>query len=236
MVDENYLSKRIEQIVKACPESKEIYEIGCDHGYITMSLLLSGKTKNVIATDISMSAISKAILNCQKKNLLPYISFRQGDGFKAYTKYDRATVAVISGLGGTEIVKMLKELPSRIDEIVFSPMTDCRAVREWLVKNKFKIVKDFQFEDNGFYYTVFKAERLKLGEKFTIEPLYLYFGKDNFDEEYREEFIKYLKSEEERIIKLYKKIGEISIALNEKYQFITESLTKLGVELMPISD
>ena len=234
MVDENYLSKRIEMIVTTCPKTKEIYEIGCDHGYITMSLLLSGKTQNVIATDISMNAISKAIINCQKKKLLPFISFRQGDGFQAYTRFDRATVSLISGLGGTEIVKMLDNIPSKITDVVISPMTDDHMVREWLVEHKFSIEKDFMFEDGGYYYNVIYAKKLKVGDKFQTESLYMYFGADNFKDEYKDEFIKYLKSEEERIITLYKKIGEISNSLNEKYQLITEALTRLGLELIPI--
>ena len=234
MVEENYQSKRIQHIVDTCPKTKEIFEIGCDHGYVTMSLLLTGKTKNVVSTDISIQAINKAILNCQKKNLLPYISFRQGDGFKPYTKYDRATVAVMSGLGGTEIVKMLANRPEKITELIINPMTDDYKVREWLVKNKFKITKDFMFEDNGFHYVVIHAEKLNFAEKFTIEPLNMYYGKDNFTDEYKEDFINYLKAEEARIISLFRKIGEISKGLNEKYQLVTEALTRLGIDLLPV--
>ena len=236
MMEEEYLTKRIQKIVDTCPKTKDVYEIGCDHGYITMSLLLTGKAKNVVATDISMDAITKAILNCQKKKLLPFISFRQGDGFQAYTKYDRATLGVISGIGGNEIVKILGKVPEKINDLVISPTSDIYNVRNWLVHNGFKIDKDFLFEDRGQYYTVIYATRLKASEKYTVEPLYLYYGKDNFeDEEYKEEFIKYLKSEEERIIGLFKKLGEISVKLNEKYQIITESLSRLGIELLPIA-
>lgn len=236
MVEEYYLTKRIQQIVTTCPKTKEVYEIGCDHGYITMSLLLSEKTKNVIATDISMQAINKAIINCQKKRLLPFISFRQGDGFKPYTKYDKATLAVISGLGGKEIINMLENIPSKITELVISPMTDDYAIREWLINNNFKIEKDFMFEDSNYFYTVIYAIKLNKSEVFSIEPLYMYYGKQNFEEEYKEDFIKYLKIEEEKIISLFRKIGEISNSLNDKYQIITESLTRLGIDLLPVTE
>ena len=64
----------------------------------------------------------------------------------------------------------------------------------------------------------------------------MYYGKDNFTDEYKEDFITYLKNEEERIIHLFRKIGEISKGLNEKYQLVTESLTRLGIDLLPVEE
>lgn len=234
MENEFIQSRRINEIISVCPNSKEILEIGCDHGYVTAGLLLSGRCMKVISTDISPASINKAVLFCQKYNLLPYISFREGDGFSVLTKYDKVNCAIIAGIGGVEMINILKNGNSKIKNLVLQPLTNEKLVREWLVKNKYKIETDYMFEDKGQLYNIIVAKEGKTNIR-KFNPLFYIYGKDNFLAN-NPEFVKYLRIEEIKIIKLFQSIGEISKSLNEKYSLITEALVECGEEPLPVDE
>ncbi|MBO7508206.1 MAG: tRNA (adenine(22)-N(1))-methyltransferase TrmK, partial [Clostridia bacterium] len=93
------LSKRLEAIVNVCPDGRTVADIGCDHGYVTAELILEDKVNKVIATEKSPECLNKAVYLASSINILPFISFRQGDGFGPITKYDKLDYAIIAGMG-----------------------------------------------------------------------------------------------------------------------------------------
>jgi len=213
-------SIRISKIIDICPPSKVVADIGCDHGNITAGLLLNGKASRVVATDISLESLNKALLLCERLNLLPYVSFRQGEGFQSVSKHDGVKVAIIAGMGGREIMNILGDKKKRPKKLVLQPMNDEIELRDFLIRNKYKIVTDYIFEDGGIYYTLIYAVK---GRNKRFKNIYYFYGRDNFLGN-NETFIKYLRQEEEKIVTILLNMGVISEQLNDKYAWIKEAL------------
>lgn len=211
------LSTRLENIVELCDKTSVIADIGCDHGYVTAELILSNRCDRVIATDISAPSLDKAIVFCDSLNINGYVSFREGDGFSVIYKSDKVKQAVIAGMGGMEIIKILEEKNNNLKNFVLQPMRDVVKLREYLINNKYKIVYDYLVYDDEIYYNVIKVTK----GRNHLKPMEIYFGKDNFDFN-REVFKKYLLSEKEKLEKLKNKINGLTKS-NEAHLIYVEA-------------
>ena len=112
------MDKRLETIVGLCDKNKVIADIGCDHGLVTAELILEEIADTVIATEISADCLNKAIMLANRINIWPYVSFRECDGFKLVTKYDKVNQAVIAGLGGKKMIEILEHKPKNLHNFV----------------------------------------------------------------------------------------------------------------------
>jgi|AntRauTorcE11897_2_1112592.scaffolds.fasta_scaffold00001_50 tRNA (adenine22-N1)-methyltransferase len=213
------LGKRLETIVNYCSRTRTIADIGCDHGQVTAELILQAKAYNVIATEISSPSINKAVRLCSQLNILPFVSFREGDGFAPITKYDKVDSAVIAGMGGYEIIKILRASKIRVNELVLQPMSDAVKVRGYLLQIGFRIVEDVIVKEKNKFYTVMKVRNGNM----KITDLELYFGVTNI-KELSKEFIEYVKLEREKILKVEKMIGELTKAYQHQLKRIDKVL------------
>lgn len=211
------LGKRLETIVNFCSNTRVVADIGCDHGQVTAELILQAKAFKVIACEISPSSLNKAVRLASNLNILPFVSFREGDGFSVISKYDKVNSAVIAGMGGMEIIKILKESKVRVEELVLQPMRNEVELRGYLLQIGFKIVEDTILKENGKFYTVIKARdgRMKITE------LELYFGVSNF-RHYNEDFEEYLRKEKLKLKKIEEAVGE----LNNDYKLKMKRIDK----------
>ena len=216
------LSNRLEAIVKLCDNYKTIADIGCDHGYVTAELVLSNKCEKVIATDISRNSLYKAIRFCDSLNINSYVSFREGDGFKVIYKNDKVKQAVIAGMGGMEIINILENKNIKLKNFIFQPMRDVVKLREYLIRNKYKILNDFIVYDDGIFYNIIKVTKGRT----KLRPLELYFGKDNFEEN-RDVFKMYLNSEKNKLLELENKVGGLTSTNSSHLAYVEAALKYL---------
>lgn len=120
-------------------------DVGCDHGYVGAEALNRGLARQVIFVDISDNCLQKARSNCPagfKHNA----SFLCQDGLGSVV----CDTAVISGMGGLEILSILnsaKRLPSAI---VLQPMRNIVDVRKYLLKH-YSLTLDATVYDGKFY-------------------------------------------------------------------------------------
>lgn len=212
------LGKRLETIVDLCSRTRTIADIGCDHGQITAELILQAKAYNVIATDISSASINKAVRLSSQLNILPFISFREGDGFKPITKYDAVDAAVIAGMGGSEMIRIMQESKVRVNELILQPMTDVVKVRGYLLQIGFKILVDITIKEGDKYYNIIKARSGKM----KITELELYFGLTNI-EQLSNDFIESIRIERSKILKVKELVGE----LNKDYKAQLKRIDKV---------
>lgn len=197
------ISPRLQTIVKLCDHNKLIADIGTDHGYVACELVLQEKAENVIAIDISEKCVSKAIWLANSLNISNFISFRVSDGFQNITKYDKVKQAVIAGMGGMEIIRILESKPKKLYDFVLQPMHDTLALRDYLIRNKYKILVDMLVFDNGKYYDVLKVT----SGKTKLSDLEFYFGTSNFFENYLT-FYNYLKAEKAKLDGFRRQLGD----------------------------
>ena len=212
------LGKRLETIINFCSRTRTIADIGCDHGQVTAELILQAKAYSVIATDISSESLNKAVRLCSQLNILPFVSFREGDGFTPITRYDKVDSAVVAGMGGSEIIKILSESRVRVNELILQPMNDAVKLRGYLLQIGFKIVEDVTIKEGDKYYDVIKAKSGKM----KITELELHFGVTNM-EELSQDFIESIRVERAKILKVKDLVGE----LNKEYKAQLKRIDKV---------
>lgn len=216
------LSTRLENIVNLCDNVSTIADIGCDHGYVSAELILSNKCNRVVAIDISERSLNKAIRFCDSLNINNYISFRQGDGFNVIFKSDKVKQAVIAGMGGMEIIKILENKKINLTNFVLQPMRDVVKLREYLIDNHYKILYDYLIFEDGIYYNIIKVKK----GRNNLKPMEVYFGKDNFDWN-TEVFKEYLLNEKQKLEDLSKKINGLTKSNEAHLLYIEAGLTYL---------
>ncbi len=214
------LSPRLEAVVDLCPKAKVIADIGCDHGLVTAELVLQDKTETVIAVEKSAQCLNKAVSLADSINILQFVSFREGDGFNPTTKHDKIKFAIIAGMGGDEIIKILENKPKKLFDFVLQPMKDSLKLREYLVLHGFRILVDkLVKEDNKFYDVI----RVTKGRD-SLSELELIFGKTNFTDNY-EVFYEYLINRQKQLADFKAQVGGLASKLQVEYNRIQEALS-----------
>lgn len=166
------MTERLEKIFSVIPECQVFADVGCDHGYLAKAVLKSGKCKKVILSDVSEKCLQKAKdLLCeeiQNQTALAVVS----DGFDNLPKCD---CALIAGMGGEEIISILKKAKSLPDILVLQPMKNTDKVRVTTVELGYQVLTDFTFQVGRIFYDLMV---LKVG-KDSLTPQEIAYGRTN---------------------------------------------------------
>lgn len=168
--------------------NKVVVDVGTDHGKVGAELLNTGIANKVYFTDISSKSLNKAQMLVDKLGFSDRAEFVVCDGLTGFEAIEPCDI-IIAGMGGEEIVKILKEskINSSVDAFILQPQKNIYKVRAYLVDNGFRIIKDFVVKDNKQFYFVIKAVK----GKDRLSELELYFGRTNLQEK-SNDFLEYL--------------------------------------------
>ena len=211
------VNNRISKICELVTFNKTA-EIGADHGKISLELLKQGKVKEVYLTDISDKSLQKARDNFKENKLLDSAKFLVGDGLTVFNQPVNDYEAIIAGMGGKEIISILSN-PNRVDKIdnfVLQPQKNVVQLREFLIKNDFKILTDVMVKDMGKFYNVLKVVK----GKDHLTKLELHFGRTNLILK-NNDFLEFLKKELNLFESVVEK-SENSDTAQEKINLINE--------------
>lgn len=201
---------RINALINEILPCKYLADIGSDHGYVAVIAKLSGLCEVSIASDISSPSISKAdrlIKECNVDNVFT----RVGDGVKTL-KNEECDTVVIAGMGGTEIVKILKEGKRRFNRYILSPHKNSEILRRYLSENNLCAIKDYKIKNKTHFYDIIVAE----SGYYNPSEREILYGK--LDNEYVLDYIQY---EESRILKLLDKVnGKKLVELKKKLDLL----------------
>ena len=174
--------KKLCEAVNVCSNGKNltVCDIATDHGYLAEELSKQDNVNQVIATDISEKCLNK-LVDLIKLHNLKKIETIVGDGLLPIKKAD---VAVVAGVGGWEIIKMLKNQNVNFDGttkcnlFVLQPAQNVIELRKWLFENEIFIIKDYIIEDAGRFYPIIIVDiSKKQSNEMSIYNLWL--GRDN---------------------------------------------------------
>ena len=155
------ISKRLKTIADLVTPGLTVADIGTDHGFVPVYLVRNNISPFVFAADVSKGSLEKARENVTYFHLEDRIECRLSDGFSAFSPGE-AECAVISGMGGILIAKILSASPLVTDflkEVILSPHRDAELVRECVFEAGFKIITDMEIEDKKKKYVIIKAVR-----------------------------------------------------------------------------
>ncbi|MBP5599126.1 MAG: SAM-dependent methyltransferase [Lachnospiraceae bacterium] len=188
------LSQRLTKVKNTVINCETVCDIGCDHGFVSISLIKEGKAKRVIACDINKGPLEAAKENVSKEDLSNQIELRLSDGLSQVTLKDKPDSIVIAGMGGALMCKILTEgslVASSANQLVLQPQSEIFLVRKWLRENGFYIENEEFLKDMGKFYVIMDARPGKsegfdseIQEFFDIYSKNLIDKKDNLYKEY----------------------------------------------------
>lgn len=150
-----------------------VADIGCDHGYLSIHLLINGIASSVIASDINEGPLQSAVRNAEKYGVRDRIRFFLSDGVRNIPR-DFDTL-VCAGMGGDTMIHILESAPwlrSTQYRLVLQCQSKTPMLRRWLSGQGWRITEECVLRDGRFLYTVMEVywepehPRLTVGEAY----------------------------------------------------------------------
>lgn len=165
---------RLKAIADMIPECESIADIGCDHGYLPIYLVQTGRVQRALAMDVNPGPLEQARMHIGQNGLQNVIECRLSNGFAALAA-EEVQVVTIAGMGGMLIAQLMDEAPVGVLEMlntfIVQPQTEVDVVRRKLHEKGFKIDNECMIYDRGKRYTICKAVR---GEQAYDDEEYAY--------------------------------------------------------------
>ena len=184
------MTDRLNKIFSLLPSCEIFADIGCDHGYIAKAMLKSGKCKKAIISDISSKCLEKAEQLLSEEIKLGKAQSVVSNGF---LKIDYCDLALIAGMGGQEIVDIIKraDIQNKLPvKLVLQPMKNVQDVRKLVIEQGYKVLVDKIFKSGKIFYNILSLE--KGYDYLTSEEIE--FGRDNLKNP-TEDFIQFINGE-----------------------------------------
>lgn len=158
-----------------CQPGQVVADIGCDHGYVSITLTNKGIFNKALAMDIN-----EGPLKLCKQNIALYgdetkIETRLSSGFDKLNKGEADSV-IIAGMGGMlirDILEAGKDKLLEVNQLVLGAQSDLDTVRKYITAAGFKIDHEEMLEEDGKYYQLIRAIRCEMITPLSnIEALY----------------------------------------------------------------
>ena len=224
------LSKRLQAVARLVTPGSRLADVGTDHGYVPIWLFEQGQILSAIAMDLRNGPLERAREHIQMHGLDAHIETRLSDGLDKLLPGEADSI-VIAGMGGMLVVKILSQgqkLLSSVKELILQPQSDLDAVREYLHRTGFVIVKEDMIFEDGKYYPMMKAVH---GDNTDDRKIWFLYGRLLLEN--RHPVLKsYLEKEYDGCCKLLEKLSRTSTEvakhrceeLSEKRLLIEEAL------------
>lgn len=149
------LQPRLRAIAELVPAGSLLADIGTDHGYIPVSLLLEGRIRGAIASDIGAGPLDHARRTARQWDVEGGIDFRLCDGLSGFAPQEADTI-VIAGMGGDNICGILSSAPwtARGPLLLLQPMSKAELLRGWLPAHGYRVQAERLAADKGVLYPI----------------------------------------------------------------------------------
>ena len=224
------LSKRLQAVANLVTPGKRLADIGTDHGYVPIWLYEQGRIPSALAMDLREGPLQRAKEHIRMHGLDEKIKTRLSDGLEKLLPGEADSI-VIAGMGGMLVVKILTQGQAVLDsvqELILQPQSDLDAVREYLHRTGFVIVREEMVFEEGKYYPMMKAVH---GENTDDRKIWFLYGRLLL-ENHHPVLKSYLLQEYDSCCKLLEKLGQTATVvagrrcqeLLEKKKLIEEAL------------
>ncbi len=135
-----------------------VADVGCDHGYLGIHLLLDGVAASVIAADVNRQPLDCALHNAHKYGTSDKMSFYLSDGVRNIPRDFDAMVC--AGMGADTMISILEAAPwlkSEQYRLVLQCQSRRPQLRQYLYDNGFFIATETLAKDGKFIYPVMEV-------------------------------------------------------------------------------
>ncbi len=152
------LTPRLRQLAQLIPQGARLTDVGTDHAYLPVWLLLEGVIPSAIAADLRFGPLARARETAARYGVSDKISFRLCDGLSAIGPEETDAVA-IAGMGGETIASILDAAPWTREgkRLLLQPMTSFPDLRAWLQKHGYSIEEELIVREGNKLYSIWSA-------------------------------------------------------------------------------
>lgn len=230
------LSDRLQAAYDMVSEGSLVADVGCDHAFLSIALVLSKKSPEVFACDVNEGPLEKAGQNIASAGLSEQIHTVLSDGLRALKP--PVDSVVICGMGGSLVIHILEQSLEKVratGELILSPQSDIGKVRMWLKNHSFSLIEERAVIDAGKYYCIIKAAPSEEPEGWEVPGISGDETLDRYVMEYGPYLIKtrdkvfeeYLKKKSRQIEEILKKLDD----LTDRYKELNAELHCVGIFL-----
>lgn len=152
------LSKRLARCADYIGTANRLADIGCDHGYLGISLLKNGQAKSVIAADVRPLPLQAAKENAERFGFQEMMEFYLSDGTQNIPRdFD---IMVCAGMGADTIISIIDNAPwlqSTAYRLILQCQSKTALLRKYLNDAGFSIQRESALKDGRFLYTVMEV-------------------------------------------------------------------------------
>lgn len=160
------LSDRLKNIADMVLPCDILYDVGCDHGFLSIYSIEKGKAGKAVAMDVVKGPLNAAAEHVKEAGFEDVIECRLSDGLHNVTTEeiripDCRKALVIAGMGGPLILRILSECPDirdGFDEIIVGPQSQIEEFRRGIREQGLTIVDEDMVLEDGKYYPIIKME------------------------------------------------------------------------------
>lgn len=171
------LGPRLALCAQLARPGKILIDVGTDHAYLPIWMLLSGQIPRAVACDINPGPLNSAALHARRYGVEDRLALVRSDGLEALGPQDGEEI-VIAGMGGELILRIVSRAPwlqAPEKRLVLQPMSNPARLRLGLSALGFRVLEERAVEDSGKVYSAFSAEYA--GEPQPDGGLYPYMGR-----------------------------------------------------------
>ncbi|MBR1762873.1 MAG: SAM-dependent methyltransferase [Eubacterium sp.] len=213
------LSKRLSAAANLIRQGSRLADIGCDHGYVPVSLILDGRIESAVASDINEGPLKSCINLVKEYELEHKIKCVLSNGLERIN-LDEVDDILIAGMGGILIYDILNS--DKVDfeklkekHLVLNSMTHPEEARLWLNNYGFEIQNDIIVKEGKHYYSIMDAYYTGENNNFDAD---CFLGKIEVTKEnigYFEHLLNYLKNKQKGEPDFSEEIKKIEEKIND---------------------
>lgn len=192
------LTPRLRAIAEQVARGARFADVGTDHAYLPVWLVLNGVVDGAVAADLREGPLERARQTAQQYGVTDRVSFRLCDGLSAVTP-EEADVIAIAGMGGDTIAGILAAAPWTKGEgkmLLLQPMTAQPELRRWLGENGYLISGEKISREGERLYSIWTVTG---GEMPSLSPGELWAGRQSGDP-LRGEYLDYIAGKVSRAL------------------------------------
>lgn len=191
------LTARLQSVADQVPQGAAFADIGTDHAYLPVWLLLNGRISHAIAADLREGPLNSARETAAQYGVSEQVSFRLCNGLADIAANEVDTIA-IAGMGGETIAAILEAAPWTKEGklLLLQPMTSFPDLRLWLQKNGYNIENETITKEGRRLYTCLTV---RAGQMEELTPAELWVGRQSSDP-LRREFLAMMGNKIERAL------------------------------------
>ncbi len=177
------LTPRLSAIASFVADKARLLDVGTDHAYVPISLILSGRAERAWASDVNPGPLQSARENAAQYGVGDRLTLYLSDGLdKCECDSNGYDHIVIAGMGGELIATIIDReeyLVNARPKLILQPMTMQYHLRRYLCENGYAILDERIIFDEGKHYTVIVASYT--GERREMTNAELAFGRKNLE-------------------------------------------------------